>query len=78
MTDIVGFGDKGGRIIKALSTIERFNRWGAHFLRAICRAHQLQLCTNFMDVGLQVYKGDTFTGLQTDGGKVFLEMPMKK
>jgi len=77
LADIIGFGNKGGRMIKAVSTTERFRRWGGHFLRAICRAHQLQLCTNFMDVGLQVYKGGKFTELQTQGGDIFVQLPMQ-
>ena len=46
--------DVGGRMTKGLTGSDRFNRWGKHYLRAITRAHQVQLCTNFMDPGLQV------------------------
>ena len=76
--DLVGFGEKGGRMLKAISTNVRFNRWGAHYLRSICRAHQLQLCTNFIDVGLEVYGGKMFKELQEIGGKIFLRTPMVK
>lgn len=31
-----------------------------------------------MDVGLQVYQGAMFTELMTQGGKVFLDLPMYK
>jgi len=41
-------GDVSGRMSKALKGQQRFNRWGKHYLRAVVRAHQLQLCTNFM------------------------------
>ena len=78
LADLIGFGSKGGRMLKALSTDERFNRWGEHYLRSICRAHQLQLCTNNMDVGLAVYAGNIFKVLQELGGKIFLELPMIK
>ena len=57
VADLVGFAGNGGRMSKAISTKERFGRWGGHYLRSIARAHQLQLRTNFMDIGLQVYEG---------------------
>ena len=76
VSDIVGNGERGGRMSKAITTSERFNRWGQHYLSTISRAHQLQLCTNFMDVGLQVYGGATFSQLQELGGKIFLTLPM--
>ena len=76
VSDLIGFGGTGGRMTKAISTAERFKRWGAHYLRSITRSHQLQLRTNFMDVGLQVYGGKTFAALQNIGGKIFLELPM--
>lgn len=76
--DIVGFGDKGGRMLKAISTVERFNRWGGHYLRSIYKSHQLQLCTNFIDIGIQVYGGNTFKELQKLGGDKFIQIPMIK
>jgi len=74
--DIVGIGELGGRMSKAVSTIERFNRWGQHYLRSIIRSHQIQLRTNFIDVGLQVYGGATFVHQQDEGGKIFVQLPM--
>lgn len=76
VSDIVGNGDRGGRMTKAITTNERFNRWGQHYLSSITRAHQLQLRTNFIDIGLQVYGGTTFCQLQELGGKIFLTLPM--
>ena len=70
--------DVNGRISKAMSTTERFNRWGAHYLRALYRSHQLQMKTNFMDAGLQVYGGSQFNALVEVGGKAFLTLPMLK
>ena len=61
--------DARGRITKSLSTKERFNRWGKHFLRAIARAHQIQQCTNYMDSGLQHYGGELFKHVADEGGK---------
>jgi len=72
------YSDVSGRISKSVSTVERFKRWGEHYLRAIVRAHQLQFCTNFMDAGLQIYGGTGFKRLEYDGGKVFTTLPLKK
>jgi hypothetical protein len=70
--------DVSGRMSKAISTVERFKRWGKHYLRAIVRAHQLQMRTNFMDPGLQIYGGALFKKLEEDGGKIFLTLTMQK
>jgi len=76
--DLIGFGEKGGRMTKSISTLERFNRWGAHYLRSIYSSHKHQLNSNFMDIGLQVYGGETFKQLQDIGGKLFIDLPMVK
>jgi len=67
--------DVGGRITKALSTKERFTRWGKHYLRALTRAHQIQQCTNFMDPGLQKYGGMLFHIQREIGGSIFVSLP---
>jgi len=70
--------DVNGRMSKALNSKDRFNRWGKHFVRALMRAHQLQLCTNFMDPGLQQYGGDLFKQLRSQGDQAFLALPLPK
>eukprot|EP00927_Polykrikos_kofoidii_P047752 TRINITY_DN42025_c0_g1_i1.p1 TRINITY_DN42025_c0_g1~~TRINITY_DN42025_c0_g1_i1.p1 ORF type:complete len:780 (-),score=107.70 TRINITY_DN42025_c0_g1_i1:845-3103(-) len=70
--------DVAGRMAKALDGQERFNRWGRHYLRALTRAHQLQLCTNFMDPGLQVYGGHLFRDIRKVGDEIFLRLPPPK
>lgn len=70
--------DLVGRASKAISTPERFNRWGSHYLRALCRSHQYQMRTNFMDPGLQLYGGVEFNKLVESGGEIFKTLPMKK
>jgi len=70
--------DVSGRISKAISTVERFKRWGKHYLRAVIRAHQLQIRTNYMDPGLQFYGGSLFKSLDDEGGKIFLTLNMKR
>lgn len=67
--------DVEGRMTKALTGQRRFSRWGAHYLRALLRAHQLQLCTNFMDPGLQVYGGSLFRAIRDEGDEIFLSLP---
>eukprot|EP00286_Rhodomonas_abbreviata_P016590 CAMPEP_0181339008 /NCGR_PEP_ID=MMETSP1101-20121128/28978_1 /TAXON_ID=46948 /ORGANISM="Rhodomonas abbreviata, Strain Caron Lab Isolate" /LENGTH=1151 /DNA_ID=CAMNT_0023449851 /DNA_START=145 /DNA_END=3600 /DNA_ORIENTATION=+ len=71
-------GDVQGRMTKALKGKPRFDRWGRHYLRAIMRAHQLQVCTNFMDGGLQSYGGQLFASLREKGDKTFLSLPPPK
>jgi hypothetical protein len=67
--------DVEGRMSKALRGKSRFDRWGKHYLRALMRAHQLELCTNFMDPGLQMYGGKLFKTLRSSGDKVFVALP---
>mmetsp|Transcript_38941 Transcript_38941/g.77305 ORF Transcript_38941/g.77305 Transcript_38941/m.77305 type:complete len:758 (+) Transcript_38941:62-2335(+) len=67
--------DVEGRVAKALKGKDRFNRWGKHYLRALARAHQLQMCTNFMDPGLQIYGGTLFRDLRAQGDDAFLSLP---
>ena len=31
--------DTDGRMTKAINDQNRFNKWGKHYLRAICRSH---------------------------------------
>lgn len=70
--------DVSGRMTKAIQGKDRFNRWGKHYLRALTRAHQVQVCTNFMDAGLQVYGGARFKELRSLGDDVFVSLPMPK
>eukprot|EP01084_Bolivina_argentea_P314316 544418_1 len=59
--------DVQGRFNKSFQGEARFNRWGKHYLRALLRAHQLNMCTNFMDPGLQVNGGNLFRELRAKG-----------
>eukprot|EP00746_Dinoflagellata_sp_MGD_P165323 gnl/MRDRNA2_/MRDRNA2_94526_c0_seq1.p1 gnl/MRDRNA2_/MRDRNA2_94526_c0~~gnl/MRDRNA2_/MRDRNA2_94526_c0_seq1.p1 ORF type:complete len:1049 (+),score=177.51 gnl/MRDRNA2_/MRDRNA2_94526_c0_seq1:88-3234(+) len=70
--------DLEGRMSKSVKGKERFNRWGKHYLRALMRSHQLQMCTNFMDPGLQVYGGALFQSLRENGDSIFLTLPKPK
>lgn len=44
--------DVCGRFSKAFDGQPRYERWGRHYIRALLRAHQLEVCTNFMDTGV--------------------------
>lgn len=70
--------DANGRMTKALQGQARFKRWGVHYLRALIRAHQIGLCTNFMDTGLQFYGGSRFKTLRDEGDAIFLALPPPK
>ena len=67
--------DASGRMCKALLGASRFQRWGRHYLRSIVRAHSLQLCTNAMDKGLQLYGGERFRLCRDAGDEAFLALP---
>merc|ERR1719313_2596885 len=68
-------GDVEGRLTKSFDGADRFNRWGKHYVRALLRAHQLQLQTNFMDGGLQSYGGALFRQVRDAGGPIFQSLP---
>eukprot|EP01084_Bolivina_argentea_P306288 529264_1 len=70
--------DVQGRLNKAFIGEPRFNRWGKYYLRALLRAHQLNMCTNFMDPGLQVNGGNLFRELRAKGDEVFINLPSPK
>jgi Mg-chelatase subunit ChlD len=72
---LAGDLNSSGRAIKAMTGMDRFNRWGKHYLRALRRAHQVQQCTNFVDPGVQVYGGALFAQLRKAGDELFLALP---
>lgn len=78
-------GDLQERISKAVSTVERYQRWGAHYLRAILRSHEYQMRTNFSMFVLRALMFILFArfcsisfavdpGLQVYGGDLFSEL----
>jgi len=70
------YEDVSGRFEKTFDTKPRFHQWGKHFGRALLRAHQTQMCTNFMDPGLQQYQGDVARQLAEEGGRIFISLPL--
>jgi adenylate kinase len=67
--------DVEGRLTKSFDGKARFDRWGRHYVRALLRAHQLQLQTNFMDQGLKSYGGALFQQVRDAGGPIFQSIP---
>ncbi|KAJ3032845.1 hypothetical protein HK097_005056, partial [Rhizophlyctis rosea] len=58
--------------------LKYYNRWGKHYLPSLIRAHELQICNNFKDPGVQVYGGTLFKSLQSTIEKVFVDLPPPK
>ena len=67
--------DVSGRVNKSFDGLERFNRWGKHFVRALIRAHIVQQCTNPLDPGVQFYGGALFRSLRDQGKVLFTALP---
>lgn len=68
-------GDITGQIREAFANPTYYSRWGGHYARSLRRAHQLQLCNNFKDPGVQFYGGDLFRHLRDAAEEVFLTLP---
>lgn len=64
-------GDVEGQVAICLSRTEYYKGWGSAYLLSLARAHELQLCANFKDPGLQGYATPVFTALQTTAGGLF-------
>ena len=75
LRDLTSTNEMEGRITKALSTVERINRWGKHYILSIIRAHKLQQAHNFKDPGVQVYGGKVFKEYQLKADKTFCSLP---
>lgn len=71
-------GDLEGQIKEALSRKEWFDRWGIHYLPSLIGAHQLQLCNNFKDPGVQQYGGPLFKKVQDEADGIFMKLPPPK
>ncbi|KAH3743096.1 von willebrand factor type a domain protein [Pelomyxa schiedti] len=67
--------DIEGQGMEAISRKDYYDRWGAHYLPALARAHLLQQCSNFKDVGIQVYGGPLFTEMRDIADGIFCRLP---
>lgn len=70
--------DVTGQIKESVSRAEWFKRWGQHYILSLTRAHQLQICSNFKDPGVQVYGGTLFEHTKQIGDEAFLKLPPPK
>lgn len=70
--------DVEGEVTLAVKSQESFKHWGQHFLPSICNCHQLQLCNNFCDPGIQGYGGELFHQIKDQTELTFLKLPAPK
>jgi len=70
--------DLEGQVSEALSKPSWFGKWGKHFLPSLARAHQLEICNNFKDPGVQHYGGPLFIEFRDIGDDIFDKLPPPK
>lgn len=75
LCDLESTRESEGQVTKAFSNNEWLHRWGFHYLRSLLRAHQLQMCHNFRDPGVQGYGGECFRDLQDATDAAFCKIP---
>jgi len=64
-----------GQLGHAVASASEATRWGLHYLRSQQRAHQLQMCLNFRDAGLQAYSSPVFAATQARVECLFCTLP---
>lgn len=67
--------DLKGQVLEALSKPEYYSKWGRHYLYSLGMAHELKICNNFKDPGVQFYSDESFDKLSELGGDIFLKLP---
>ena len=78
LKDLKSTSDSEGQILKAVSRLEWYNKWGKHYLLSIQNAHMLQQCNNFKDKGVQLYGGKGFVALRDEIEDIFCKIPPPK
>ena len=64
--------DVEGEVAMALSDLgKNFALWGRGYIPSLARAHELKICANFKDPGLQPYAGPRFRAFQASAAEVF-------
>jgi len=76
ITDILR--DCEGQASEAVSKLDWLNRWGLHYLRSLCGAHEFEICNNFKDPGVQHYGGPLFASIRDDLDDIFQSLPPPK
>lgn len=66
--------DLEGEVSKAI-TQKYYFKWGKHWLYSLLRAHELQVCNNFMDPGVQGYGGQLYRELMEEANTIFNSLP---
>ncbi|KAJ3125841.1 hypothetical protein HK098_008154 [Nowakowskiella sp. JEL0407] len=67
--------DLEGQVMQAFADPEAYKRWGQHYLPSLARTHQLQVCNNFKDPGVQPYIGDYAKNVRLKLDDMFLNLP---
>ncbi len=73
--DFESVKESEGQAAKALTKKDWFGKWGKHYIRSLIRAHQLQMCHNFKDPGVQLYGGKQFHDVQARTDALFCDLP---
>ncbi len=73
--DIYHEEESKGQLMKAVSTAAWYNTWGKNHLLSYRRALELQVCVNFKDAALQLFRGPLFKELQEMGTAKFIDLP---
>jgi len=67
--------DCEGQATEAVSKPEWLKRWGKHYLRSLCVAHEYEVCNNFKDPGVQHYGGEVFASIRDALDDIFQSLP---
>ena len=83
IVDVTKYGedlyqDVVGQITQAVTNLSWYNKWGKHYLPSLKRSHQLQLCNNFKDPGIQHYGASMFREIRDDADEMFCKLPPPK
>ncbi|KAJ1534181.1 hypothetical protein HK096_004183 [Nowakowskiella sp. JEL0078] len=67
--------DLDGQVKEAFESETAYKKWGQHYLPSLAQAHQLQICNNFKDPGVQLYIGKLGISLRLQFDSMFLTLP---
>ena len=67
--------DISDQVRTAIESTSEYDRWGKHYILSLSMAHQIQLCNNFKDKGVQHYATETFSNTQAMLDKIFVRLP---
>jgi Mg-chelatase subunit ChlD len=78
LSDLKSISEDEGQILKAVSRLDWYEKWGKHYILSIQRAHELQICNNFKDPGVQLYGGKVFSTLRDIVEEIFCQITPPK